>query len=373
MAGTTLPTKNTARQKEYPTQVNLSIRQWRNDVYEALELAGLEKIADRWLSCAENHFTRIKPSSDAKLPPNAESVWACSGNHKHDLEVYSQTCDLRICPDCASLHSARLVARYLPKCLELLHSHTGSFRFRHIVFTLPYALTDPDIKEKYLAGFNQVDTVMIRAMKDDHWRQKQGYISSAEFGESGLKLHYHVVHYGKYLPQADLSLFWSEATEGAACVVYVTGFPFAGKTVEKSLEEVLKYATKFHKKDPVTGEVIYLPPDCMPILAKVLEKTRRVRSTGCFYNLPEPDRANHSCDTCGAEMVAIPRDYFVIFCNTGMFPQEYHASKQPLLQYKPADKSSQSTSGIAPPATEKQRAMQKELGFLKGMRDPRWD
>jgi len=341
---------------------------WRNDVYEELNDSGMEKVAERWLSCTSNHFTKIIPSAAARLPVSAESVWVCSNDHKHEVEIYSQTCDLRICPECARRHAARLVARYLPKMQELMHSHNQKLRFRHIIFTLPYALTDPDIRERYLNGFKQVDSVFSSLLKKG-WKKEQGYLTTAEFGSSGLKLHYHVIHYGQYVAQSALVDAWRKITNGDASVVFVKGLPYGAMSLDDSIREVLKYACKFYSKDKVTGEIVCLQPILMPVLQKVLEKTRRVKTAGLFYNLPKCDRTEHLCSTCAAPMVSIPADYFVTYCNTGFLPIEYHAQKELSLKCKPADKSSSETSGISPPGSQGISISQKMMDFIKNVRN----
>lgn len=349
---------------------------WRADVFEALGDAGDEKTADRWLSCSENPVTKIKPAAGAALPPAAEVVFVCKGDHTHEAEVYAQTCDLRICPDCARRHAARLAARYTPKMLDLLHQHHRTHRFRLVTFTLPYALTDADIKAKYLAGFDQVHRVMDEMMvvKNPDWKASQGFTVTAEFGSEGLKLHYHVIHYGQYLEQGELSRRWFTATDGAAYVVDVRSLVRKGKPLEEAVQEVFKYAVKFFSKDKTTSEVKCIPAELVPVLARVLEGTRRVRAYGVFYNLPEPDRPGHLCDACGSEMVGIPVDYFVTYCNTGMLPIElWRASRDAELQYKPADKSPEKSTASPPPNPIGSRTRQMEMEITKKLRWQRKD
>lgn len=364
-------TTNTLYENERPP----TSKAWRNDVYEALEQAGMATIAERWLSCSDKFVTRLKPAPDAKLPLNAEKVFVCSGNHHHEAQIYSQSCDLRICPDCARMHSARLVARYLPKCQELMHDHKTSFRFRTIVFTTPHVLTDPEIRKKLLCGFKQVYRVMNKLMSTrGNWKNEQGFLVTSEFGETGKHLHYHIIHYGQYLQQSELSRAWSEATDGAASVVFVRGFPYIGLTVEQTLKETLKYATKFYNKDKATGVITHFQAELMPVLAEALRETRRVRAYGVFYNLPEPVRADHLCDTCQAPMVAIPVDYFVTFCNTGFLPLEWqNARTDALLNLKPADKSLSQSSGIPPPDPIGERKRQMLMSQIEKIRVQRKD
>jgi len=366
-------------QQSYHYPRPATIRAWRADVAEALNDAGLEKIATRWLSCSDTPKTMVKPVAGAALPKNAEKVYVCSDNHLHPAEIYAQSCDLRICPECARRQAARLVHRYLPLFNELAHQHHNTYRFRHIVFTLPYGLEDADIRQRLLTGFKQVEQVMTGLMdapgwngipwQIPTWKTEQGFLSGAEFGETGYKLHFHVIHYGQYLNQADLSRRWSDATGGDACIVFVRGMPYAGHTIEENLREVLKYCVKFYSQDKVTGKVTALPAHLMPVLARVLEKTRRIRTYGLFYNVPEPDRAAHSCDSCGSDMVAIPVDYFVTFCNTGIFPSEWAAPRDDAgLLLKPADKSSGTSSGISPPTLSDIRKRQMQFSITQKLR-----
>lgn len=359
----------------YPDARPLTTRAWRNDVYEALNDAGMEKVAERWLSCSDNFKTRLKPSPDTKLPSHAEKVAVCSADHTHECEIYSQSCDLRICPDCARMHSARLVARYLPKCEELLHQHSRVYHFRHIVFTTPHSLEDTDIRKKLICGFRQVEKAMNALMSEDGaWKHEQGYLVSAEFGEEGRKLHYHVFHYGRYLAHPDLVKQWTKATCGVASVVFVRGLHRKGKTIEDSIREVLKYATKFYSKDEVTGEIFYIPAKLMPLLAKTIEGTRRVRTAGVFYNVPEPIRDNHSCQTCGAVMIGIPLNYFETYCNTGFLPLDWlHARTGDGLNLRTADKSHLLSSSLDPPYSQKEVWKQKDFAFLKNIRRQDYD
>lgn len=359
----------------YENERPSTIKAWRNDVYEELELAGLNKIAKRWLSCSENCFTRIKPVEGASLPRSAKRIFVCIDDHTHEAEIYSQTCDLRICPECARRHSARMVARYLPKMLELLHQHHPTHRFRHIVFTLPFGLEDPDIRQKLLDGFAQVERVMDALMTPaGDWKASQGFLTGSEFGETGYKLHFHVIHYGQYLNQVDLSREWSKQTRGAAQVVFVRGFPYKGKTIEESLREVLKYATKFYSKDEITGEVKYIPAKLLPVLAKVLEKTRRIRTYGVFYDVPEPDRDTHTCATCNSPMVGIPLDYWTTFVATGFLPLEWKLQAGGAgLHLKPADNSHSLTSGLAPPDSQNIRQKQMLMAQIEKIRIQRKD
>lgn len=342
----------------------MSIRSWRADVFEALDDAGMSDMALRWLSCSEQPLTRLRPRKDVVLPDGTQRIYVCTGDHRHDAEIYHQSCDLRICPECSRRHAARLVARYLPKMLELAHSHHHTYRFRHIMFSSPYSLEDEEIRKKYLKGFKLVESVMgaLMSRRSGAWRDDQGFLVTAEFGEEGRKLHYHVIHWGMYLNQADLASAWRDATGGDAQVVWVKGFPYRGLTIEETLREVLKYAVKFYSQDPSTGEIKAIPAQLVPVLAKVLDKTRRVRSYGVFYGLPEPDPQPHTCKECGMLMIDIPVSYWDAYCQTGFLPLEWrNVSEQRSLNLKPADKSSRRFTGPPPPEAKNRSVSQRPL------------
>lgn len=321
-------------------------------------------MAARWLSCAENPRTKIRPVKDSVLPAGTEKIYVCTGDHHHEAEIYAQTCDLRICPECARRHAARLVARYAPKMVELHHLHYKSYGFRFITFTTPYSLESDDIREKYLRGFKQVYKVMsgLMAASCPDWKERQAFMTTSEFGSEGLKLHYHVIHYGQYLNQAALSSAWRAATEDDAYVVDVRRFPFKGQTIEESTREILKYAVKFYSEDKNTGEIKAIPAQLVPVLAGVLDGTRRIRSYGLFYNIPEPDRAPHECKTCGSLMIDIPLDYWFTYCQTGFLPLEWRrVTEQRSLNLKPADKSSRRFTGPPPPEAKNRSVSQRPL------------
>lgn len=371
------PTENTTTATSYQYQRPESIKGWRADVSESLDDAGLPEMSARWLSCSDHPITKIIAGPGVKLPPAAEMVRVCKGDHTHEAEIYAQTCDLRICPDCARRHSARLAARYAPKMIELAHLHHRTYRFRLVTFTLPYSLEDADIRKKYLKGFKQVERVMeeMMSIKCPGWKSEQGFIVAAEFGSEGHKLHYHAIHYGQYLEQAELSHRWFTATDGAASVVDVRKLAREGKPIEEAIQEVFKYAVKFFSKDKITREVKAIPAELVPVLAQVLEKTRRVRAYGVFFKIPEPDGAGHLCETCGGEMVGIPVSYFEIYCNTGMLPYEFWlANRAAELQYKPADKSPAHSTASPPEKPESPPLEQPRLsGFEKARKkDEDW-
>jgi len=344
---------------------------WRADVYEALSDAGMEETAERWLSCSDHPISKIKASPGAKLPANAEMILVCSGDHTHDAEVVAQTCDLRICPDCARRHSARLAARYTPRMIELMHQHHRTYRFRLVTFTLPYSLEDGDIEARYDAGFEQVYRVMNEMMlvKCPDWKKEQGYVVASEFGSEGYKLHYHAIHYGQYLDQSELSRRWFTATNGEADIVDVRALFLKSESLEKNVKEVFKYAVKFYSKDKETREVKCIPANLIPALANVLDKTRRVRAYGVFFNIPEPKPEVHSCEACGSAMIGIPVGYFVTYCNTGMLPKEFWlANQQAGLHLKPADKSPPQSTASPPESPENRRTRQIEMDILKKLR-----
>ncbi|NIT56289.1 MAG: protein rep [Aliifodinibius sp.] len=326
---------------ESPTHENTSgagykrtynYRQWRNQVVEALYLTGFDIEAEAFGKCAENPMFWQSP--DKKIPGDVETVWMCSGDLSHDCALFCATCDNRCCPDCAARQSARFISRYLPKALELGLSG-GRYRIRHIVLTTPIALTSDtsDNIRKLYRKYSKLprkalDIVAKRGKELGRSWKTLGCLQSAEFGSDGEKLHFHIVQYGDYIPQDELSKAWEQVTDGNAYVVRVYSLKADEDSLTHAIVETLKYSTKFWKTG-ANGEVEYLPPNVIPHLMQVLKGTRRVKSWGVFYNLPEIETEDFCCPECGSNMVRMGVENLEI----------YQEGIEHILRFKLANKS----------------------------------
>lgn len=309
---------------------------WRKAVVNEFIEAGFTEVAEQFDSCA--NFPKIYISSRTEwLPPEIETIWVCSESPEHNNAVFSNTCDCRVCPDCAARHVARLAKRYIPTALQLSRSNPR-FSLRHIVLTTPYSLESDDIDDKY-AFFTSMVVSIFDAVLNENWRKNQGLLVAFEFGETGHKLHCHCIHYGQYISQVELSQELKKATNGDASVVWINSLMgLDAKTTENRIIETLKYSVKFWKRDKA-GNVHYIDPKLMPKLHRLLHGTRRVRSYGLFYNIDTPDPEPYKCPECGAPMSRCGREHWNIYRETGFLLKEWKLITGNSLKYKLANKS----------------------------------
>jgi hypothetical protein len=346
---------------------------WRKEVTAMLLEYGLDKQARLFYDCAE-HPKRWIPSDRKTLHSNAATVWLCSEDPTHPAAMFMSTCDLRICPDCAARQTARLAARYIPKAIEL-SKVGGRYHLRHIVFTTPIELTS-DTPEKINAEIERLSRLPRQTLdllqeqgelENEHWKTF-GCIQSAEFGTDGLKLHFHVIQYGDYIPQKKLSEAWMHVTGGLADVVYIRAIKTTSpEDTANDVIETLKYSVKFWKTDKKTGQVHYLPANVMPHLLLTLKGLRRIRSWGCFYGLPKPKKEPFCCSECNKEMERIGCENWYLWIEHGATGEQIRAWKrESLLHLKLANKSHFSgPDGNKPPPdySSKDRQIQQKSLF----------
>jgi len=294
---------------------------WRGLVYAALTDSGYVAEADDFLDCAADNPTYFV-TKHIPVPETGDvkQVYCCDECGK--AKVFRKTCHLRICPECAARASARFVARYMPVIHTLIHQHHRSYRFRKIVLTTPYHLLDQNSSHQ-LAQLKKAIPLMFDELLPSGWRKDQGFIVADEFGPNGLKLHFHILFYGQWLDNKaredyPLSTAWQKVTGGECEVVHISAVPL--DKIEHELIESLKYCAKFWKTDPETGEVIRLDPDLVPRLLAVLKGTRRVRSYGIFYNVPDPDPRPVVCPCCNRSMIKLSPVEWNIYVKTGWLP-----------------------------------------------------
>ncbi len=302
----------------------LEYREWRNRAAAAMFDAGYEDEAIDFLKCAEIPSELIDPHTKT-LPANASTIWVCDNDPAHEAHLFYSCCDGRYCPDCAHRQVARFARRYVPAVLEAA-KNKGRNRLRKIVLTTPLDLRDPDCKQKVRQYCNALGQVWkLLAARSEKW-STAGTIESFEFGPNGHKLHFHIYHYGNYLPKNELSEAWKELTGGDAYIVDVHSVAQSEDATDAEIAnevlETLKYSVKFWSKDD-SGNVQYIEPELMPLLMNVIKSTRRVRSRGIFYNIPEQPKDPLCCDTCGNEMLRVGIVFFPIWQKTGFTPEEY--------------------------------------------------
>ncbi len=306
----------------------LDYREWRNRAAASMFDAGYRDDAVDFLHCAEIPSSLIA-SDTANLPMTASTIWVCDHEPGHAAHLFYATCDGRYCPDCAHRQVARFARRYIPAVLAASKNH-GADRLRHIILTTPLSLTDPDCKQKVRNYWSAVGRLWKWLAASNAKWSTAGTIEAFEFGENGHKLHFHIIHYGRYLPHKAICEGWHELTGGQAEVAYVRGIGAADNATEDEIAneviEILKYSIKFWSKD-AAGNPKYLEPELMPHLITALKGQRRVRSRGIFYAIEEPPKQPLCCETCGDEMLRVGVVFFPVWQATGMSPDEYQNAR----------------------------------------------
>jgi len=318
---------------------------WRSEVAIALEKSGHSKEAEQFRLCADpaQMFT---VDYAAALPAGSIGVYVCEADPHHKVKAITPMCKLRICPDCAHMHTARFLSRYVPVLTDLDYASTNGYSLKHVVLTTPISLYEENLQDKIKALLRSVPRVFDLAA-GDAWRSDSGLLVAFEFGEEGRKLHFHCIWFGKYIPKYCLSTAWRIVTSGLASIVHIEqidNFGEDGRTLESAVAEVAKYATKLaHKNEDGTWR--WMPAADVVRLFEVLKGIRRVRSYGLLYNIPEPERP-HICPVCHAAMLKLSPLEWDIWRDTGWLPKEFaEAIKPPLLNLIIGN----NFSGVPPP------------------------
>lgn len=296
--------------------------EWRGEVYQALKDAAMDNEAEAFWSCAGGDpvvWAKKAPAPDAHK--NVKSNYVCG--ECCQVKLIKETCHLRICPDCARRASARFIERFMPVAEYLIPKMSGAMRFRKIVLTTPFSLTDDDVDSQYRRLKKLVPKVFDELLPDG-WRRYQGFIVADEFGAKGKKLHFHILFFGQYIDQSKqggfkLSRAWNKVTGGSCKVAYIK--QVKPNDVRGEILETLKYTTKFWKRG-VDGDIERLEPSLVPTLASVLKGSRRVRSYGVFYRVPQPDRRPVTCPDCNIEMIRLSQVEYEIYFETGWLPED---------------------------------------------------
>lgn len=320
----------------------LRYKSWRKNVGEQMFFAGMEDEAQAFWSCAENPKQKISSHAPA-VNSSAETAYVCTQGQGHDALLFFSTCDNRGCPDCARRQTARFAHRYVPLTLELA-ARKDRYRLRHIVLTTPYDLKEMSVEEGRQRIRDCRNSITgVWKMLETKKRKTLGSLESFEFGANGHKLHFHILHYGSYLPQVDIVNAWRKLTGGECEVVFVRAIGLPEDSEEKikhDVIETLKYSTKFWSTDKVTGEIKYIDPSLMPKLMLILKGTRRVRSSGVFYNIPEPENEPLCCADCGHEMSRVRIKEWHLWLSKGAVYEDIKAmDRASRLKYTLANKS----------------------------------
>lgn len=330
ISATTQSYHNPDETENSPAPRDADYSRWRVEVAAALLAAGYAKESEAFASCADpaKIFT---VDYNAGLPAGSLGVYVCEADPHHHAKAIAPMCKQRICPDCAHMHTARFLSRYVPVLLDLEYSSTNGHSLKHIVLTTPISLDDPDCKTKLQDLLKQIPLI-FDTLGGKGWREDSGLLVAFEFGEDGRKLHFHCIWFGKYIPQYFLAETWKLINGGIADVVWIEKIDTdgeGGRTLESAVAEVAKYATKLAHKNP-DGTWRWMPAADVVTLFGILKGVRRVRSYGLLYNIPEPEKP-HICPVCAAPMLKLSVIEWDIYVETGWLPQEFQEAINPPL------------------------------------------
>lgn len=278
---------------------------WRALVADELTALGMDSKADRFLDCG-----------------NVTSVIACSSDHDHYAVQHTNTCQLVFCPDCARRLAAEVCGKYTNRVRTILKENKNSgYRLRRITLTRSLSLRDEDIVHQMSEAWIDLSCLfdVLCGNGEDSWSHAsskdctgEGYFASAEFGERGHKLHFHIAFFGRWVEQRRLSDLWAYFNPAGDYIVDIRA-----ENTQKAVKETLKYVAKFTKSFAVAdGDQVKLLPDpkFLARLAYVFHGTRRIRSRGCFYGIEDEVEENgvieELCPKCGSPLVALLPGYW---------------------------------------------------------------
>lgn len=272
---------------------------WRDQVAAQLVARdpGYASAADKFLQCGHKIVAAL----------------TCPNQINHHARPIFEHCDLRICPRCAPRLSARLLDHYLPAVQQILADHAApGRRVRHVVLTTDIHPLDANSEAHYYHARVRVLSTFRDCLCprrdgeaqhawDERWAAKKrtiGLIVVDDVGETNRHWHFHVFYFGPFIPWAVLSQVWQTLT--GYPIVYIHNRQ--DQPVKDTLQEVLKYVTKFTAHDEL------IDPRIAAAIFDTLHGCRRVRSYGLFFGIPAmPDEDNEhgQCPECQAALEPI--------------------------------------------------------------------
>lgn len=230
-------------------------------------------------------------------------VGVCLANPNHDGLYHPLSCNDRACPVCSRRRSAVLAAEITSPILHLAQRAPRSYRLRHLVLTSDVSLFDD---ESAVRRCVQEWRVGIRLLLQDHFARRDangrviakdawlGGMIGVEFGESGRRLHFHILLLSRFVHMDSILARWRDLTGGRGFIGKVRQ---VDSDVAGAVDEVCKYATKALRFDGEESSV----EETLARVHFVLKGTRRLQAFGTFYDMPR-DKAESECNCpeCGS-------------------------------------------------------------------------
>ena len=219
----------------------------------------LRKIADRYENCGLMYSKAVCPKCEQPY-------------------IGRRRCESRICESCAKKHAARIRRRQLG-VIKSLKRQNGK-RLMHLVLT----------KKSNPFRPNETDDVRwlnkwTRKLVNELWSNKSGCgaFSVFEIGKHN-NLHIHLLVYGYYIPQQQISDLWRKLT-GDSFVVHIQAL----HNPQQGVNYLLKYITKPYSNDDPKTKASYL---------NLIMGIRRIHTYGIFYNIKLSQEDAFAC-LCG--------------------------------------------------------------------------
>lgn len=282
---------------------------------QAAQYAAWREVVANRLSDAGRWSESVNFRDCGKLFGNFQ-VLVCDADVTHQARALPFTCHLRYCPDCERRNQARQVAKYTPILKDIAEqSDRPGWSLKKIELTTSYSLLASNAAELFASAWmdferwqqltfkfllaHELTQAEIRRDRVDLKQHGVGSLVSAEFGETGLKLHFHILAYMPWLDKNKSSELWMEATGGQAYITYIRQIDY--HDVEDAVREQVKYVTKFNQ----------LSPQLVLKLADVLDGQHRLRTYGVFWGAKKVDPPACTCPSCQEKISIIRvREYF---------------------------------------------------------------
>jgi hypothetical protein len=143
-------------------------------------------------------------------------VEVCHSHPDHEPRIIPFSCKKRFCPDCERRESYRKVKKYLLPIQQMTDQNLSGYRLRKLVLTTPYALNRLtaerygevwDNLKKFLEVWFYREFEEKGMLSPSEQRRQRvnlrghgvGILASAEFGERGRKINFHLLLYSPYM------------------------------------------------------------------------------------------------------------------------------------------------------------------------------
>lgn len=233
--------------------------------------------------------------ADQGFTARATRLWGCGEllitqvcrPFQHANKPVPQWCEDKLaCPTCARRHSAKAAAR-VRRTWAKLPKQRG-YRTRVVTLTLRRGGTYRQDYEHFQKSFRRLRDRLGRLWPN--FKRYGGGFRSVEVGETGGKLHVHMLVYMPWLDVRKLSALWKECTahsgREASYIVHISEARGPG-----AVREVAKYVTKFSAHTP--AELVDIGVE--------LRGVHLQQTWGVCYGLDEPEpKWVPRCETCGS-------------------------------------------------------------------------